>query len=202
MDHTRQTFPIQRPHQFIQYVILAVSCSFYLHDFLLERDKKIVAFDYTILKRKTRKELYEIQKDIAQKRETLSNLIKGDRQQLRNQLQEHRRLQLKYQNLHPKEALERIAQETFAKRKELDVLQYKTNQRSNKLKDAKLHLSVLEDRIKYGKFLEEFPAERQAEIITGKVQDAILKKEAALVVHQTYKDILNIMKKVLQFFFK
>lgn len=111
-------------------------------------------------------------------------------------MQEHRSLQLKYHNLHPKEALERIAQEAFTKRKALDVLKYKTKQRSTKLADAKLHLSVLEDRIKYAKILQVFPAEKQAEIITGKVQDAILKKEAALVVHQTYKDILKIMKKV------
>lgn len=116
---------------------------------------------------------------------------------MRNQLQEHRQLQLKYQNLHPKEALERIAQEAFSKRKELDLLKYKTKQKSTNLADAKLHLSVLEDRIKYSKLLDFIPAEKQAELITGKVQDAILKKEAALVVHQTYKDILNIMKKVV-----
>lgn len=41
----------------------------------------------------------------------------------------------------------------------------------------------------------DFPLEKRAEIITGKVQDAILKKEAALVVHQAYKNIINIMKK-------
>lgn len=148
-----------------------------------------------MLRKKTRKELSEIQKDIAQKREELSNLIRGDRQQLRNQLHEHRELQLKYQNLHPKQALERIEQEAFAKRKELDLIKYRKKQTSKKLADEKLYLSVLEDRIKYVGLLE-FPAEKQAEIITGKVQDAILKKEAALVVHQTYNDILNIMKKV------
>lgn len=41
----------------------------------------------------------------------------------------------------------------------------------------------------------DFPAERKAEIITGKVQDAILKKEAALVVREAYLNIINIMKK-------
>lgn len=149
------------------------------------------------MKKKTRKELLDIQKDIVQKREQLSNLIRGDRQQLRNRLHEHRELQLKYQNLHPKEAVERISQEAFAKRKELDLIKYRKKHMSKKLADEKLYLSVLEDRIKYAGLLE-FPAEKQAEIITGKVQDAILKKEAALVVHQTYKDILDIMKKVIK----
>lgn len=151
-----------------------------------------------MLRRKTHKELLDIQYDIAKKREQFGNLLKGDRQQLRNQLQEHKELQLKYQNFHPKDAFERISQDTFSKRKELDMLKYKMKQTTKRLTDAKLYRSVLEDRIKYAD-LEVFPCEKQAEIITGKVQDAILKKEAALVVHQTYKDILNMMKKVCDY---
>lgn len=163
---------------------------------MAERDKKIVAFDHIIQKKKTRRELYEIQKNIIQNREQLGNLIKGDRQKLRNQLQEHKELQLKYQDLHPKEALDRIEQEAFNKRKELDLLKYKTKQQCAELTEKKLYLALLEDRIKYGEIMEVNPTKNQAEIITGKVQDAILKKEAAVVVHQTYKDILRIMKKV------
>lgn len=97
--------------------------------------------------------------------------------------------------MHPKDVLESIAQESFTKRKQLDLLKYKTKQKSTKLADDKLYLALLEDRVKYAG-LSKFPSEKQAEIITGKVQDAILKKEAALVVHQTYKDIISIMKKV------
>lgn len=43
------------------------------------------------------------------------------------------------------------------------------------------------------------PVEQQAQIITGKVQDATLKKEAALSVKHTYHNILNILKKVCFF---
>lgn len=52
----------------------------------------------------------------------------------------------------------------------------------------------MEDRIKYQ--LLVIPEDKIAERITGKVQDAILKKEAAIVVHQAYLNIINIMKKV------
>lgn len=62
------------------------------------------------------------------------------------------------------------------------------------LVDLKLRKALLEDRMKYPEDI--FPAERKAEVITGKVQDAILKKEAAVVVHDAYVNIINIMKKV------
>lgn len=58
-----------------------------------------------------------------------------------------------------------------------------------------LELAVLEDRIKYAN-PNEFPVEKQSAIITGKVQDAILKKEAALAIRQTFIQIIDIMKKV------
>lgn len=57
-----------------------------------------------------------------------------------------------------------------------------------------LYHSVLEDRLKYDQFTK-YPIEEYAGIVTGKVQDAILKKEAALVVKQAYTKIIDIMKK-------
>lgn len=60
-----------------------------------------------------------------------------------------------------------------------------------------LRKSVLEDRMTYPD--DNFPPEKRAEIITGKVQDAILKKEAAMVVHDAYLKIINIMRKARQF---
>lgn len=58
--------------------------------------------------------------------------------------------------------------------------------------------ALLEDRIKYQ--LIVIPEVKIAERITGKVQDAVLKKEAALVVHEAYANIINIMKKVAKIF--
>lgn len=46
----------------------------------------------------------------------------------------------------------------------------------------------------------EIKEEKIAEIITGKVQDAILKREAALAIQQSYAQIINIMKKVTAIF--
>lgn len=41
------------------------------------------------------------------------------------------------------------------------------------------------------------PLEIQIGIVTGKVQDMILKKEAAITVKTTYKTLIDIMRKVL-----
>lgn len=59
-----------------------------------------------------------------------------------------------------------------------------------------MELSLIEDREIYKKYFDKCPIERHAEIITGKVQDATLRKEAALAVHYTYARILEILKKV------
>lgn len=59
-----------------------------------------------------------------------------------------------------------------------------------------MELSLIEDREIYKKYFDKMPIGRHAEIITGKVQDATLRKEAALSVHYTYARILNILKKV------
>lgn len=53
----------------------------------------------------------------------------------------------------------------------------------------------MEDNITY-RYLLKFPIEEYAGIVTGKVQDAILRKEAALSVQDTYLRIIKIMKKV------
>lgn len=60
-----------------------------------------------------------------------------------------------------------------------------------------LELAELEDRLREEAMFGSIPEEQQAQIITGKVQDAILKKEAAITVRNTYRSILNIMKKVI-----
>lgn len=55
--------------------------------------------------------------------------------------------------------------------------------------------SILQDRLKYD-VSDKIKEEKIAQIITGKVQDACLKKEAALAVQQTYIKIIDVMKKV------
>lgn len=40
------------------------------------------------------------------------------------------------------------------------------------------------------------PSEKQATLVTGKVQDAILKKEAAIYIRNAYREMIAIMKKV------
>lgn len=57
-------------------------------------------------------------------------------------------------------------------------------------------LANLEDREIYADLFAQLPTERQAQTITGKVQDAILKQEAAISVKYTYKKILDLLKKV------
>lgn len=65
----------------------------------------------------------------------------------------------------------------------------------------KLTLAYLEDCELFKQIgRDTIPAERQAQVITGKVQDAILKQEAAIAVRLTYRSILGILEKVLQRF--
>lgn len=55
---------------------------------------------------------------------------------------------------------------------------------------------MLEDRLKYVD-LGQIKQEKIAQIITGKVQDAILRREAASRISSIYRDILDIMKRVI-----
>ncbi|XP_044758332.1 uncharacterized protein LOC123316355 [Coccinella septempunctata] len=163
------------------------------------RDSAILKTDTNVTKRRQTKELKQLQKQIETNRGVLDNAIRGDKQQLRNTLAEHREMQLAYQNHQPKKVIDAIHQINFNKRKELDKLEFRMKQKSDKLIDLKLELAVLEDRIKYAN-PNEFPVEKQSAIVTGKVQDAILKKEAALAIRQTFIQIIDIMKKDALYF--
>lgn len=57
--------------------------------------------DTTIAGKKLARELKSIQKAVDVNRKDLDNAIRGDKQQLRNILSEHRTLQLAYQNSQP-----------------------------------------------------------------------------------------------------
>lgn len=74
----------------------------YFYDSFLARDKKIIDNDTNILCKKQQKQLKTIHKDITEKRAQLDNAIKGDRQLVRNKLQDHQDMQMKYQNIHPR----------------------------------------------------------------------------------------------------
>lgn len=55
----------------------------------------------------------------------------------------------------------------------------------------------LEDRVIYVDLTsKKLALDRQAEVVTGKVQDALLKQEAAISVKYTFQNILDILKKV------
>ncbi|KAH0815772.1 hypothetical protein GEV33_007019 [Tenebrio molitor] len=95
--------------------------------------------------------------------------------------------------------IENVHQVNFTKRKVLDKLQYQMRLKSQQLIDLKLEEALLQDRLKYEVF-DKIKEERIAQIITGKVQDAILKKEAALAIQQTYAEIINVMKKDALYF--
>lgn len=59
-----------------------------------------------------------------------------------------------------------------------------------------MECSVYEDRLKYEGDKIMLPSEKEAHLITGKVQDAILKKEAAIYIRNSYNEMIAIMKKV------
>ncbi|GJQ68187.1 hypothetical protein Trydic_g16830 [Trypoxylus dichotomus] len=161
---------------------------------LFKRDNKIMQVDTNIQKKKQKQELSLLHRGIEQDREALTNVIRGDRQQIRNVLQEHKRLQLAYQELQVMQIIENIHQDNFNKRKELDRLYHKMKNRTDTLIRLKLRVSELEDRLKYEP-LGSSRLEILAKVVTAKVQNAILKQDAAISVRYIYKKILCIMKK-------
>lgn len=97
--------------------------------------------------------------------------------------------------------IEHVHQNTFNKRKLLDLINYEISRKQEKLIDLKIQASILEDRLKFDIF-KRLPAEMTAATITGKVQDAILKREAAIVVQHSYRAILDVMKKDHDYMFQ
>ncbi|KAJ8951279.1 hypothetical protein NQ318_008182 [Aromia moschata] len=95
-----------------------------------------------------------------------------------------------------------VNQVNFTKRKKRDMLSYRMKQKSEKLIDLKLQAALYEDKIKYEgmSWQNMLPCERAAHLITGKVQDALLKKEAAMYIRNSYKEMIAIMKKDALYF--
>ncbi|XP_023012491.1 uncharacterized protein [Leptinotarsa decemlineata] len=169
---------------------------------LYTRDKKIIEMDNVIAKKKQIKELKALQKDIENNRRDLDNAIRGDKQKLRNTLAEHREMQLAFQNAQPQKVIDMVHQVNFTKRKTRDRLKYRMKLKSDKLIEFKLKYALYEDRLKYDGLTWQtmLPSERQAHLITGKVQDAILKKEAAIYIRNSYKEMIAIMKRDALYF--
>ncbi|XP_044270461.1 hyaluronan-mediated motility receptor-like [Tribolium madens] len=166
---------------------------------LYTRDRKIIELDTNVTRRKLSRLIKDLQKAVYNDRRELDNEIRGDKQKLRNTLAEHRELQLAFQNSQPKKVIEEIKQRNFNKRKVLDRLKYEKKMRSQKLIDLKLEQALLEDRLKYA-FLGQIKQEKEAQIITGKLQDAILRKEGASAIYHIYREIIDIMKKDALYF--
>ncbi|KAI4470333.1 coiled-coil domain-containing protein [Holotrichia oblita] len=157
------------------------------------RDNKIMQIDTTLHNKRQERLLRTIHKDIVRDRKNLTNTIRGDRQQIRNVFQDHKELQLAYQELQVLDIIEKIYQENFNKRKKLDILYYRKRTRTTKLVSSKLRVAVLEDRLRF-EGPGTLPFEIHAKIVTAQVRDAILKQDAAIKVGDIYRHILNTMK--------
>ncbi|VEN38074.1 unnamed protein product, partial [Callosobruchus maculatus] len=166
------------------------------------RDKKIIELDTLIAQKKQTKELKGIQREIEQNRKDLENAVQGDKQKLRNTLAEHREMQLAFQNSQPQKVIDMVHQVNFTKRKTRDILKYRMKLKSDRLIDLKLRYALYEDRLKYDgqSWLTMLPCERTAHLITGKVNAAILRKEAAIYIRNAYKEMIAIMKKDALYF--
>nr|CAI5850002.1 unnamed protein product [Callosobruchus analis] len=169
---------------------------------LYTRDKKIIELDTLIAQKKQTKELKGIQREIEQNRKDLENAVQGDKQKLRNTLAEHREMQLAFQNSQPQKVIDMVHQVNFTKRKTRDILKYRMKLKSDRLIDLKLRYALYEDRLKYDgqSWLTMLPCERTAHLITGKVNAAILRKEAAIYIRNAYKEMIAIMKKDALYF--
>lgn len=169
---------------------------------LYTRDRKIMEMDTGVAEKRQQRELKKMQKEIENNRKDLDNAIRGDKQKLRNTLADHREMQLAYQSSQSEKVIEMVGQVNFNKRKSRDLLLYKKKLKTDQLIDLKLHYAELEDIVKFESltWASMLPCERRAHIITGQVQDAILKKEAAIVIRHSYKEMIAIMKKDALYF--
>lgn len=168
---------------------------------LYTRDQKIVKVDNINQHKKYDKMIKELKKNIIDHRFQLDNAIYGDKQIIKNILAEYDEFRLALSNLEPVIIIEHVHQHTFNKRKQLDLLNFQIKEATNKLIDLKLEAAVLEDRLKYT-IDEKLPIELEAAVLTGKIQDAILRREAAVVVQHSYKAILDVMKKDSDYMFQ
>lgn len=66
---------------------------------LYNRDRKITDVDIDVAERKQKFEWKTLKKDIESSRNKLQGMIFGDKQERRNALAEHKRMQLAYQEL-------------------------------------------------------------------------------------------------------
>ncbi|XP_057668165.1 uncharacterized protein LOC130901089 [Diorhabda carinulata] len=162
---------------------------------LYTRDKKILEMDNILARKRQSKGLKQIQRNIEASRKELDNAIKGDKQKLRNTLAVNKELQLRFQNSPPQKVIDILNQVNFTKRKARDISRYKMKIKSEILTDLNLKYSEYEDQIKYEGVESLLPCEKTAYLITGKVQDAMLRKEAAIYIRNSYKEIIAIMRK-------
>ncbi|CAG5039803.1 unnamed protein product [Parnassius apollo] len=120
---------------------------------LYERDRKIHEGDLAKQKRRYSRDIRQLRKDIAKKRQELGVAVYGDKQFLRNAFQEHKRLQLTYMNsqadLESAELHDRLLYEVGGKlpaeKKEQAVANYV--QRANIKKNAALAIKVMYKKI-------------------------------------------------------
>ncbi|KAK9702343.1 hypothetical protein QE152_g30022 [Popillia japonica] len=159
---------------------------------LYQRDKKVVAMDKNTALKRDRSTVITLKKMQAVARVDLDNAIMGDRQAIRNLLAG--RHVISYHNLHVETIMEYISQNIFHCRKQYDLLKYKETVKRNKLIQLKLLHAEMEDRL-ITTAAGKFPIEMQCKILTSRVHDANLKKEATIVIHESYKKILNVCKK-------
>ncbi|CAK1588268.1 unnamed protein product [Parnassius mnemosyne] len=166
---------------------------------LYERDRKIHEGDLAKQKRRYSRDIRQLRKDIAKKRQELGVAVYGDKQFLRNAFQEHRRLQLTYMNSQADKVLENIHQENFNKRKQLDRIRYIKKKKMEKFRRTQLESAELHDRLLY-EVSGKLPAEKKEQAVANYVQRANIKKNAALAIKVMYKKILDILKKDSSYF--
>nr|XP_022908856.1 uncharacterized protein LOC111420163 isoform X2 [Onthophagus taurus] len=161
---------------------------------LFKRDKKISNSDKSVATKRDKRALATLKKEIAGDRDLLDNALYGDKQIIRNALLSDKRIQLAYERLEPHIIVEHLQQQKFNCRKKMDLMQFEKLQKAKRLVTVKLEYAELCDRLTFEQ-PGSFPVERLCREYTSHVQDAILKKEAAIVVNETYKKIISVMKK-------
>lgn len=158
---------------------------------LYARDRKNLLNDNKKTHKKNVKEIRQLNKDVQYYRETLTNAKLGDKQRLRNALQNHRPYLLAYENRLPNQVPEIIFQINFTKTKLLDRLGSKLKLREDKLLKLLLEIRRLQAR----PTVDSRDPNRKEQVIFNKIHYMDLKMNAAVTMRNSYEEAVALLKK-------
>ncbi|XP_012287307.1 uncharacterized protein LOC105703465 [Orussus abietinus] len=161
------------------------------------RDKNLEAINATNLKRKLSRDLKSLTTDVKTYRGIITDVLAGDKRRLHTVLQDHRDLQMAYQDYKPADVCTAVDKDNDKRRKLIDKMYYKKKQKIKIFFELKLESALLMDKQEQQRECE--PDYEQQRLVTL-YQQSVAKETAAKAIRGTYFSMLTILKKDSIFF--